>query len=98
MTEIDCVAEGERVREGHIPSGSRMLIEALRNGVRRTAKPRLLFSRRVSTSSTKNLLHPLLVLRLPIECLETDTTTLIFGKTRKCIVDCAVRAVPTDHR
>jgi hypothetical protein len=28
-------------RESHIPSGSRMLIETLRNGVRRTAKSRL---------------------------------------------------------
>lgn len=35
-----------------------MLIEALRNGVRRTAEPRLLLGRRVSTSSTKNQLHP----------------------------------------
>ncbi|CAK9814983.1 hypothetical protein ANTPLA_LOCUS8433 [Anthophora plagiata] len=40
-----------------------MLIEALRNGVRRTAKPRLLYGRRVSTSSTKNrsTTYPLLV-------------------------------------
>jgi len=39
--ESDRERERGRERESHIPSGSRMLIETLRNGVRRTAKSRL---------------------------------------------------------
>ncbi|OAD58598.1 hypothetical protein WN48_10684 [Eufriesea mexicana] len=50
-----------------------MLIEALRNGVRRTAKPRLLLGRRVSTSSTKNLLHPLPVSSRTSHAPQKDT-------------------------